>query len=66
MHTFNLIPVEESTASETPRIVSPVTPKTCPNCETIITCGCQWALASDGVTVCDECLGDYEQKIKSV
>lgn len=42
---------------------------TCRNCGRQITCGCQYRTASNGVQVCDNCIGNYEKQlllIKSV
>lgn len=39
------------------------TPNSCKNCGTVITCGCQRLVASDGVEVCDECVTLYEEKL---
>ena len=32
----------------------------CKNCGTLITCGCQYQLASDGTHCCDDCIQAYE------
>jgi hypothetical protein len=36
---------------------------TCPNCGTVITCGCQQRTASNGVQACTNCIGTYEQQL---
>jgi len=36
---------------------------TCPNCNATLSCGCQSRRASDGKTVCSNCLASYETKI---
>lgn len=38
--------------------------RTCTNCGSTITCGCQDRIASDGKKVCGSCLASYEAKIK--
>ena len=38
--------------------------RTCTNCGSTITCGCQDRIASDGKKVCGNCLASYEAKIK--
>ena len=35
----------------------------CPNCNTLITCGCQRRTASDGKQTCTSCLAAYQNKI---
>lgn len=35
--------------------------RTCTNCGTTITCGCQDRIASDGKKVCSKCSPSYEQ-----
>ena len=37
---------------------------TCPNCNHVITCGCQKRTASDGKTVCSFCINTYEDRLK--
>ena len=37
----------------------------CPNCKTILSCGCQKRAASNGVQVCTLCIAKYEASIKS-
>lgn len=37
--------------------------RTCTNCGTTITCGCQDRVASNGVRVCANCIGTYEAQI---
>jgi PHP family Zn ribbon phosphoesterase len=38
--------------------------RTCTNCGSTITCGCQDRIASDGKKVCGNCLASYEDKMK--
>jgi hypothetical protein len=38
--------------------------RTCTNCGTTITCGCQDRIASNGIRVCGNCITSYEAKIK--
>lgn len=33
---------------------------TCPNCKTRLSCGCQTRRASNGTSVCTNCIGKYE------
>lgn len=37
--------------------------RTCPNCGTTITCGCQDRIATDGKLVCSNCIALYEQQL---
>ena len=37
--------------------------RTCPNCGSQITCGCQDRTASNGVKVCSTCVSLYEQQL---
>lgn len=37
---------------------------TCPNCKTRLSCGCQTRKASNGASVCTNCIGKYEANIK--
>lgn len=37
--------------------------RTCTNCGTTITCGCQDRIASNGVRVCANCIGTYEAQL---
>ena len=37
----------------------------CPNCNAKITCGCQKRTASNGKTVCTNCVSIYEQQLKT-
>ena len=37
--------------------------KTCQNCGSNITCGCQERVASNGKKVCSSCLSTYEQNL---
>ena len=34
--------------------------RTCTNCGTTITCGCQDRIASNGIRVCANCIGTYD------
>lgn len=38
----------------------------CLNCNRKLSCGCQKRKASDGKSVCSNCLSTYEAKIKEV
>jgi hypothetical protein len=38
--------------------------QSCPNCNHVITCGCQKRAASDGKTVCSFCINTYEDRLK--
>ena len=38
----------------------------CKQCGTVLSCGCQKLIASDGTEVCDECISAYEEKLNSV
>lgn len=37
--------------------------RTCPNCGSQITCGCQDRVASNGAKVCSTCVALYEQQL---
>lgn len=37
--------------------------RTCPNCGSQITCGCQDRTASNGAKVCSTCVALYEQQL---
>lgn len=37
---------------------------TCSNCKTKLSCGCQKRTASNGMSVCSNCLPQYEAKLK--
>ena len=37
----------------------------CTNCKRKITCGCQKRTASNGVSVCTNCLAQYEASLKA-
>jgi len=37
--------------------------RTCPNCGTAISCGCQDRTATNGKLVCSNCIALYEQQI---
>lgn len=63
MPVFDLTPLDNNEINQNV-IIQPSTPNSCPNCNTIITCGCQWVIASDGRKVCDECQDAYEQTLK--
>jgi transcription elongation factor Elf1 len=39
---------------------------TCPNCGTLISCGCQIKTASDGKQVCNNCISSYEIKLVNI
>jgi len=65
MPVFKLTPVENHIQPQQNVIIEPTTPNSCPNCNTIITCGCQWMQASDGRRVCDECYDEYESKLSN-
>lgn len=39
---------------------------TCPNCGTLISCGCQIKTASDGKQVCNNCISSYEIKLINI
>lgn len=39
---------------------------TCPNCGTLITCGCQRRTASNGTQCCQTCIGTVEANIKKI
>lgn len=39
--------------------------RTCTNCGSTITCGCQLKTATDGTKVCSRCIRQYEQKLKA-
>ena len=36
----------------------------CQNCKTVLGCGCQKKLASDGKSVCKGCIVSYENNLK--
>lgn len=36
----------------------------CTNCSKKITCGCQKRVATNGISVCTTCLGQYEADLK--
>lgn len=38
----------------------------CPNCNAIITCGCQKKVSSDGKQVCSTCITAYENTLKII
>lgn len=40
--------------------------KTCTNCGTQITCGCQERTASDGKQVCSNCIAAYENHLQQI
>lgn len=64
MPTFNLTQISDVT-QQNPVIVQPMTPNSCKNCGTILTCGCQRLIASDGTEVCDDCVTKYEEGLNS-
>jgi len=37
---------------------------TCPNCKSVLTCGCQLKTASNGTRVCNNCIQSYELKLQ--
>ena len=37
----------------------------CPNCNKLLSCGCQKRTATDGKQVCTTCLPAYEVKLKA-
>ena len=37
--------------------------ETCSNCGTVLSCGCQKRVASDGSLGCDQCIQAYEQRL---
>jgi RNase P subunit RPR2 len=39
--------------------------KTCPNCETVLTCSCQVRVASDQKVACASCIYSYEEMLKN-
>lgn len=39
--------------------------KTCPNCGTTITCGCQDRVASNGAECCQSCINTYELELSA-
>ena len=36
----------------------------CPNCQSLLSCGCQKRTASNGRTVCQNCITSYETHLK--
>ena len=38
----------------------------CNNCQTTLSCGCQQRIASDGASVCSNCLTNYETNIANI
>jgi hypothetical protein len=36
----------------------------CPNCKSVLSCGCQLKTASDGKRVCNSCKANYELTLK--
>lgn len=38
----------------------------CPNCESVITCGCQRRKGVDGKDVCTRCINDYNKLISTL
>lgn len=38
----------------------------CPNCESVITCGCQRRKGVDGKDVCTRCVGEYNKLINTL
>lgn len=41
-------------------------PTTCRNCNSVITCGCQQRVATDGKQVCSNCVTQYEQQLYQI
>lgn len=39
---------------------------TCPNCKVKLSCGCQTRKASNGTSVCTNCIGRYEATLKAL
>lgn len=39
--------------------------RTCTNCKSVITCGCQVKSASNGTQVCTRCITQYENNLKA-
>jgi hypothetical protein len=39
--------------------------RTCTNCKSVITCGCQVKSASNGAQVCTRCITQYENNLKA-
>lgn len=37
--------------------------QTCPNCGHTLSCGCQKRTASDGKSVCSQCVSNYERQL---
>jgi hypothetical protein len=35
----------------------------CSNCQTTLSCGCQQRVASNGATVCANCIASYEAQL---
>lgn len=60
MHQHSLTPVGPAHMAPAP---GPIPMPTCPNCGTVISCGCQRVVASDGAEVCDECADGYENAL---
>ncbi len=61
MHVFNLTKIEDlqPVNTEIPQ------QNTCPNCNSVISCGCQRVQATDGNIVCNDCILSYEDRLKS-
>lgn len=38
----------------------------CPNCNAMLSCGCQKKLASDGTVVCASCINQYELNLQQI
>lgn len=36
----------------------------CPNCKSVLSCGCQKRTASNGVQVCQTCQPQYEKQLQ--
>jgi hypothetical protein len=48
--------------SQNVSVQQPELPK-CPNCNSVLSCGCQRRTARDGKEVCEDCLESYENSI---
>ena len=38
----------------------------CTNCKRTLSCGCQKKVASDGTSVCSNCIAQYEANLQNV
>jgi hypothetical protein len=52
------------------KLVNPLKPinmaATCPNCKVKLSCGCQTRKASNGTSVCTNCIGRYEATLRAM